>query len=218
MDETPSKSPQGEPPGDKGDAPSPEDQGGLIERIMAGEVELFVKLIQPHEKMLHAVSHSILQNDADAEEVVQETFLKALAHLDQLRNCQCFRGWLLQITVNEARKRLREQRLYSSEAVECEKTEADRADFVPRDFTDWRDLPSLSLERKELWTAVSRALRSLDGIYREVVVLRDMQHLTVSQAAMILGISEACVRTRLHRARLQLREQLAPLFGRPRTG
>jgi RNA polymerase sigma-70 factor (ECF subfamily) len=197
-------------------ASSPEEQTALVERIKRGEVELFLKLIEPHERILRAVSHSILQNDADAEEVAQEALLKAFARLDQLRSGQCFRGWLLQIATNEARKRLREQRLYSS--FESADAEADALDFSPQNFADWRDIPSLSLERKELWAAITRALRSLDGIYREVFVLRDMQHFTSSQTAMILGVSEACVTTRLHRARLQMREQLAPLFQRPRTG
>ena len=215
MDET-SSSPRDELSGDKGEALSPEEQAALIERIKLGEVQLFLKLIQPHEKILRAVCHSILQNDADAEEVAQETLVKALGHLDQLRAGEHFRAWLLQIAINEARKRLRGQRLYSSfESVE---TEAEAADFSPQNFAEWREIPSLSLERKELWAAIGRALRSLDGIYREVFVLRDIQHLTVSQTAMILGISEACVTTRLHRARLQMREQLAPIFERPRTG
>jgi len=218
MDETYAPLTGAEPSGDKGKAPAPEDQAALIERIKLGEVELFLQLIQPHEKSVHAVCHSILQNNADADEVVQETLLKALRHLKQLQTCECFKSWLFQIAVNEARKRLRERRLYESMLVTPEKTEADQKDFAPVDFSDWRDIPSLTLERKEFWDAVNHALRSLDGMYREVFVLRDMQHFTISQTAAILGVSEACVMTRLHRARLQMREQLAPLLTRPRTG
>lgn len=218
MDETYASLTGGEPSGDKGKVSAPEDQAALIERIKLGEVELFLQLIQPHEKPLRAVCHSILQNGADAEEVVQETLLKALRHLKQLRTCECFKSWLFQIAVNEARKQLRERRSYESMRVTPERTEADQKDFAPVNFAGWRDIPSLTLERQEFWGAVNRALRSLDGIYREVFVLRDMHHFSVSQTANILGVSEACVMTRLHRARLHMRQGLAAVSGRPIAG
>src|SRR5260370_22083314 len=106
-------------------------------------------------------------------------------------------------------------RIYGGRVGDSEGTEGEDDEIVPRDFADWRHLPSLELERKELWSAVRRALRSMDPIYREVFVLRDMQHLTTMQAAMVLGISEASTTTRLHRARLRMREQLAPFFHKP---
>src|SRR3989442_889888 len=169
MDETYPAPAAGELSGE-GEGASPEDQAALIERIKLGDVELFLKLIQPHGKTLHAVCHSILQNDADAEEVAQETLLKALAHLEQLRTYQSFKSWLFQIAINEARRRLREQRFYSPVPLEPGQPDADEADFAPVDFADWRDIPSVTLERKELWAAVSQALRGLEGIYREVFV------------------------------------------------
>lgn len=193
----------------------PDDQESLIQRVKAGEVELFSELVHPHEKSLRLVCYSVLQNNADAEEVVQETMLKALAHLEQLRDGQCFRGWLFQIAINEARRRLLKDRIYERGIGDWEETAGEKGEIVPRDFADWRHVPSLEMERKELWAAVSGALRSMEPIYREVFVLRDMQHLTALQAAMILGISEACVTSRLHRARLQMREQLAPFFHKP---
>jgi len=190
----------------------PEDLDRLIQRVKDGEAELFSKLVAPHEKSLRVICYSVLQNDADAEDVVQETILKALGHLHQLRDGQCFRGWLFQIAINEARRRLRKDRIYQREAGAFEETEREEGEIVPRDFADWRYVPSIVMERKELWASVRGALRSMEPIYREVFVLRDMQHLTVLQAAMILGISEACMTSRLHRARLRMREQLAPLF------
>ncbi len=194
---------------------STEDQGGLIQRAKSGEVEAFSKLAQSHEKGLRLICYSVLHNDADAEEVVQETMLKALGHLHQLRDGQCFRAWLFQIAINEARRRLRRERIYERAPANLEETSSDEAEMEPQDYADWRHVPSLQLERKELWEAVSRALRSMNPIYREVFVLRDMQHLSVSQGATVLDISEAGVTTRLHRARLQMREHLAPLFHGP---
>jgi RNA polymerase sigma-70 factor, ECF subfamily len=191
---------------------SPEDLEPLVQRVKAGELEVFSKLIHPHEKSLRLICYSVLQNDADAEDVVQETILKALGHLHQLRNGQCFRGWLFQIAINEARMRLRKDRIYQRSPGDLENTANEESEIAPQDFTDWRHVPSLEMERKELWAAVSSAVRSMEPIYREVFVLRDMQHLKALQAGVILGISEACVTSRLHRARLQMREQLAPLF------
>jgi len=192
-----------------------EIQESLIRRVRSGEPDLFSKLVQPYEKGLRLTCYFILQNDSDAEEVVQETLLKALAHLDQLREDQCFRGWLYQIAINEARQRLRKDRIYERRAGDGEESASEEGEFIPRDFADWTHVPSQEMERKEFWGAVSRALRSMASIYREVFVLRDMQHLTTSQAALVLGISEAGVTTRLHRARLKMREQLAPFFHRP---
>ncbi len=196
------------------DRTSPDDQESLIQRVKAGEVELFSELVHPHEKSLRLICYSVLQSNEDAEEVVQETMLKALAHLDQLRDGQCFRAWLFQIAINEARRRSLKDRIYDR-TVDSEGTAGEEGEIVPRDFADWRHVPSLELERKELWSAVRGALRSMDPIYREVFVLRDMQHLTTMQAAMALGISEASATTRLHRARLRMREQLAPFFHEP---
>lgn len=192
-----------------------ENHDSLIQRVKAGEVELFAELVQPYQRGLQLTCYSILQNHADAEEAAQETMLKALVHLDQLRIGQCFRGWLFQIAINEARRRLRKDHRHDCGSADSGETGREESEFVARDFADWRDVPSLELERKELWVAVNRALRSMDPIYREVFVLRDMQHMRVSHTAMVLGITEACVSTRLHRARLLMRERLSPLFHGP---
>ncbi len=100
---------------------------------------------------------------------------------------------------------------------ETMETENGEGEFVPRDFADWREIPSTELERKELRQVLSAALESLAPLYREVFTLRDVEQLSVSEAAAALGISQAAVKTRLHRARLQLREMLAPVFQNHRT-
>lgn len=89
----------------------------------------------------------------------------------------------------------------------------DEGNYTPRDFADWREIPSESLERKEVREKLAEALASLGEIYREVFVLRDMQHLSIEETAEALGISTASVKTRLLRARLMLRDLLAPGFG-----
>lgn len=155
-----------------------------------------------------------MRNEADAEEVAQEATLKAFVHLDQLRADDKFKGWLLLIAVNEAKMRRRKDRRHLYDSLENDETESEEGDFMPRQFADWREIPSETLERKEVRNAVKRALDALPEIYREVFVLRDVDHLTVAETAQTLGISVPSVKTRLFRARLQVREQLAPVFGR----
>lgn len=198
--------------------PVEEDEAALVERVKAGEIGLFLRLIQPHEKTLRSVCHAILRDESDAEEVIQETFLKAISHINQLKANLCFRGWLLQIAVNEARQRLRRQRLYPSEPILCEEAAEVKRNFTPEQLVEWRQIPSLEMERKETQAAIRRALCALEGIYREVLVLRDIHQFSTDQTSMILEISPACVMTRLHRARLQMRERLTPFFARPQTG
>jgi RNA polymerase sigma-70 factor (ECF subfamily) len=190
------------------------DEPALIERIRRGEKELFHELIRPYERGVYLAAYSILRNEADAEEVAQEAILKAFAHLEQLRADEKFKGWLLLIAVNEAKMRRRKDRKHIYESLDDGNKESEDGEFMPRQFADWREIPSETLERKEIRIAVKRAMDGLPDIYRDVFVLRDVEHLTVGDTAKALGISIPSVKTRLHRARLQMREQLAPVFGK----
>lgn len=175
---------------------------------------MFHELIHPYERSVYLTAYSVLRNEADAEEVAQEATLKAFVHLDQLREDDKFKGWLLLIAVNEARMRRRKDRRHLYESLDDDGPESEEGDFMPRQFADWREIPSESLERREIRSAVKRAMDALPEIYREVFFLRDVEHLTVAETAKTLGISVPSVKTRLFRARLQMREQLAPIFGR----
>jgi RNA polymerase sigma-70 factor (ECF subfamily) len=190
------------------------DESALIERIRGGEKALFYELIRPYERSVYLSAYSVLHNQADAEEVVQETLLKAFTHLDQLRSTDKFKSWLLLININEARMRRRKDRHHLYESLEEHAMETDEGEFMPRQFADWRDIPSDIAERKEIQAAVRSALDSLPDKYRAVFVLRDMQHLSVAETATILELTVPAVKTQLHRARLQMREQLAPIFGK----
>jgi RNA polymerase sigma-70 factor (ECF subfamily) len=184
----------------------------LISRCKAGEKEPFHPLITPYLHTIALVAYSILQNHEDAEETVQETVLKAFTHLEQLREGESFKAWLLQIATNEARMRLRKNRGRHFDSVEGQIKDRE---FQPRQFVEWRNIPSNELEQKELRVALMNALDGLTEAYREVLVLRDVQHLSSAETGKILGVSEAAVDTRLHRAHLQMREQLTTLFRRP---
>ena len=179
----------------------------LISHVQRGRTELFYELVRPYERRVYAAALAILRNEADAEDTAQEAMLKALANIHQFRAEARFSTWLIQITVNEALMRRRRERTRMTEAIEDNRDE--EGEYTPRDFADWREIPSEALERKEVRQKLAEALASLDRKYREVFVLRDMEQLNIQETAELLGISVASVKTRLLRARLMLRDLLA---------
>jgi RNA polymerase sigma-70 factor, ECF subfamily len=187
------------------------DEEALLKRIKDGERELFYELVQPYERRVYAAALSILRNEAEAEDAAQEAVLKAFKHIGQFRAEAKFSTWLLQITINEARMRRRKQVAHAMESIADQPNED--GEYIPRDFADWREIPSETLERREIRDALMKALATLGEKYREVFVLRDMQRLSIEETAKILDISTASVKTRLLRARLMLRDLLSPGFG-----
>jgi RNA polymerase sigma-70 factor (ECF subfamily) len=179
----------------------------LIARVQRGENELFYQLVRPYERRVYGAAFAILRNESDAEDTAQEAMLKAFANIRQFRAEARFSTWLIQITVNEALMRRRRERTVVMEAIDDRREE--EAEYAPREFADWREIPSESLERKEVRQKLAQALASLDRKYREVFVLRDMEQLNIQETAEALGISVASVKTRLLRARLMLRDLLA---------
>jgi RNA polymerase sigma-70 factor (ECF subfamily) len=191
---------------------STEQAGGgreqdLIARVQHGQNELFYELVRPYERRVYAAALAILRNEADAEDAAQEAMLKAFAHIRQFRAEARFSTWLIQITVNEALMRRRRERTIVMEGIDDRQDE--EGAYVPRDFADWREIPSEALERKEVRQRLTKALEALDRKYREVFVLRDVEHLNIQETADTLGISVPSVKTRLLRARLMLRDLLA---------
>ena len=179
----------------------------LIEQVQRGQNDLFYELVRPYERRVYAAALAILRNESDAEDVAQEAMLKALANIRQFRAEARFSTWLIQITVNEALMRRRRERTAMMEAIDDRRD--DEGEYTPRDFADWREIPSEALERKEVRQKLAEALASLDQKYREVFVMRDMEQLNIQETAEALGISVASVKTRLLRARLMLRDLLA---------
>jgi len=179
----------------------------LIAQVQRGHHELFYELVRPYERRVYAAAMAILRNETDAEDAAQEAMLKALANIRQFRAEAKFSTWLIQITVNEALMRRRRQHTAKTEGLDDQRDED--GEYTPRDFADWREIPSEALERKEVRQKLAQALASLDRKYREVFVLRDMEQLNIQETADALGISVASVKTRLLRARLMLRDLLA---------
>jgi len=183
----------------------------LIRCVHEGNAEAFYELVRPYERAVFLAALSIVKNDADAEEVAQEAVLKAFKGLSRFRQEAKFSTWLIQITINEARMKLRKNRHHLYESMD-EGQQNDQGDYIPKDFADWREIPSEALEQRELRDALTKALESLPEKYRTVLILRDVQHLSINETAKVLGLTEANVKTRLSRARLQMRDALAPGF------
>src|SRR5580704_13914753 len=179
----------------------------LILSVQRGQSELFYELVRPYERRVYAAALAILRNQQDAEDAVQEAMLKAFANIQQFRAESRFSTWLIQITVNESLMRRRRERTVVMEGIDDRREED--SDYAPRDFADWREIPSEALERKEVRQRLGEALATLDRKYREVFVMRDMEQLNIQETAEALGISVASVKTRLLRARLMLRDLLA---------
>lgn len=181
----------------------------LIRRVAEGDREAFYDLVRPHERSIYLAAKSVLDNEADAEEAAQDAVLKAFTHIKTFRAESKFSTWLIQITINEARMKLRKEHRHLYESLEEQSTD-EQGDYWPKDYADWREIPSEALELKQLREALTKALNELEPKYREVLVLRDIQQLNVAETAAALGVSEENVRTRLHRARLRMRDALAP--------
>lgn len=181
----------------------------LIRRVQAGDAEAFYELVRPYERAVFLAAVAIVKNEADAEEVAQEAVLKAFNALGRFRQESKFSTWLIQIAINEAKMRLRKDRRHLYESIE-QGQQSDDGEYIPRDFADWREIPSQALERRELRDALTKALESLPEKYRTILILRDVNHLSITETAQVLGLSEANVKTRLSRARLQMRDALAP--------
>ena len=181
----------------------------MISRILAGERELFYELIKPYERTIFITAYSVVRSEADAEEVAQEAMLKAYRALSSFRGDCKFSTWLVTIALNELRMKLRRARQGAEVSLE-ELVDDSDGDFTPAVLTDWREIPSEALDRKELRDMLQRTLGELPLMYREVLVMRDVRGLNIAEASELLGISHGMVKTRLFRARLMMQKLLAP--------
>ena len=136
-----------------------DSEQALIRRICNGESSLFHELVKPYERRVYVTALALLRNEADAQDVAQEAILKAFANLRQFRGESRFSTWLIQITVNEARMRQRKQHAELFEPID--EAPDEEGAYTPRDFADWREIPSEALERSEVRTLLAKALASL---------------------------------------------------------
>jgi len=190
----------------------------LVRRAKAGDLAAFEELVNRYERRIWTLAKRMVQHREDAEDVTQETFLTALEHLDELRDEERFGAWLVQIATRHAFRVLEQRQrapTISLETMTSEMADEDDGEPIPHPefIADWRENPEDLLMRAETRQLIEQALNELPEKYRLVFLLRDVEGLSVKETAEALGISEANVKVRLLRARLQLREKLMRYFG-----
>src|SRR5882757_9766982 len=162
------------------------DEAQMIVSILGGDTQLFHELIRPYERSVYVMALSLLQNQADAEDAAQEAFLKAFRNLSSFRGEAKFGTWLVSITLNEARSRIRRKDAIKMESLDEPDEEGHTSPALLR---DWKEIPSEALERKEVRSLLHKAITALPVIYRGGFQLRDMEQLSVQEAAQALGIT-----------------------------
>jgi RNA polymerase sigma-70 factor (ECF subfamily) len=191
-----------------------DEEMSTIASILSGEIEKFKDLVRPYERGLHAKARAILRNDADAEDAVQDAFIKAYRNLSRFRGDARFRTWLYAIALNEVRIRLRRFTSHRFESIDVGPGEAE---YTSHSISDPSENPAEIMERCERRALLHEAIIRLPAKYRDVLHLREQRGLTVREAAAALAISPESVKTRAHRGREMLRKYLEPRLGSNKT-
>jgi RNA polymerase sigma-70 factor, ECF subfamily len=187
------------------------DERPLLERARAGDAEAYSELVDRYARRIFRLARQITQNDEDAEDVLQETFLKAYEHLGEFEGLSKFYTWIARIAVNEALMKLRKRKW--DKTVWLDEPVAMGEDVVAREIAVWDD-PESRYSRTELQEILDKAIESLSPPYRSVFILRDVEEFSIEETAKALDLSVPAVKSRLLRARLQLREKLTAFFKR----
>ena len=182
----------------------------LVERVRAGDISAYDTLVRKYERQVFRIAQHITQNREDAEDVMQDAFLKAYEKLDQFQGNSKFYTWLVRIAVNESLMRLRKRRTGRMVSID-EDLETDEG-TVPRDLADWAPDPEQNYSQAELGKILEKTIKGLPPGFKVVFELRDVQGLSTEDTAEALGLSVPAVKSRLLRARLQLRERLSRYF------
>jgi RNA polymerase sigma-70 factor, ECF subfamily len=184
-----------------------EDEPLLVAAAKKGDTAAFEELVNRYENKIFRLTMNITGNREDAEDAMQDAFLKAYAHLDGFQGDSRFYTWLVRIAANEALMRLRKRRPGQFSLDEPVESEGD-GDLMPRELEDWRPSPEREYAQAEMQTILAEVIEKLEPEYRIVLVLRDLEELSTQETADALGISVTAVKSRLLRARLKLREKL----------
>ncbi len=189
----------------------------LVQRAKAGDLSAFEALTDRHSQRVYSLALRMLRQQQDAEDVTQQTFLSALENLEGFRGDASFSTWMLRIAAHAALKVIRKRKGLDTVSLE-EATEGESShDSIPHPeyIADWRQSPAELVHKNEIRQLLDDALAKLDEKHRLVFLLRDVEGLSVREAAEALGLSEANTKVRLLRARLQLREELTRTLGDP---
>ncbi len=192
------------------------DELTLVRAAKAGDIGAFDQLVRRYDRNVFRIAQHITHNREDAEDVVQDAFLKAYENLGKFQEQSKFYTWLVRIAVNEALMRLRRRRPERNVSLDEEVRTED--DSVPREVADWAPNPEQLYSQAELRDILQRTVQGLPPSFRTVFVLRDIEGLSTEETAEALDLSIPAVKSRLLRARLQLRDRLNKYFAKPRSG
>jgi RNA polymerase sigma-70 factor (ECF subfamily) len=188
------------------------DEAALVAKAKAGDAQAFTDLVNQYERKIYRLAKHITQNDEDAEDVLQESFLKAYEHLDNFQGNSKFYTWIVRIAVNESLMKLRKRK--SDRTVPLDEPVDTGEEMVTREIAVWDDNPEQRYSREEIQEILDKAVEGLKPDFRTVFILRDIEELSTEETAETLGISVPAVKSRLLRARLALREKLTRQFKR----
>jgi RNA polymerase sigma-70 factor (ECF subfamily) len=188
------------------------DESALVAQAKAGDQSAFSELVRRYERKIYRLAKNITRNDEDAEDVLQDAFLKAYTHLDNFKGDSKFYTWIVRIAVNEALMRLRKRK--NDRSVPLDEPVDLGEETVTREIAVWEDNPEQQYSQEEWRHILDEAIDTLKPDFRTVFVLRDIEELSTEETAETLGISIPAVKSRLLRARLALREKLTRQFKR----
>jgi RNA polymerase sigma-70 factor (ECF subfamily) len=197
---------------EKNVAEAPSEETLLVNAARGGDIGAFEKLVKRYDRNVFRIAQHITQNREDAEDVVQDAFLKAYQNLGQFQGQSKFYTWLVRIAVNEALMRLRRRR--PERMISLDEDVKTEEDSMPREVADWSPNPEQQYSQGELKEILGKTIQGLPTGFRTVFVLRDVEGLSTEETAAALELSVPAVKSRLLRARLQLRERLNKYFKR----
>ncbi len=188
----------------------------LVQAAKQGNLEAFSQLVKRYDRNIFRIAQHITHNEEDAQDVVQDAFLKAYQNLGQFQGNSKFYTWLVRIAVNEALMKLRRRR--TDKTVSMDEDVETEEGSMPREVADWGPNPEQLYRQSELGEILKKTIQGLPPVFRTVFVLRDVEGLSTEETAEMLGLSIPAVKSRLLRARLQLRERLSKYFKSNRGG
>jgi RNA polymerase sigma-70 factor, ECF subfamily len=192
------------------------DEMSLVQAAKNGDLEAFSELVKRYDRNVFRIAQHITHNEEDAQDVVQDAFLKAYQNLEQFQGNSKFYTWLVRIAVNEALMRLRKRR--NDRTVSLDEDVETEEGTMPREVADWSPNPEQIYGQSELGDILKKTIQGLPPGFRTVFVLRDIEGLSTEETAEMLSLSVPAVKSRLLRARLQLRERLAKYFKSKKNG
>ncbi len=188
-----------------------ENEATLVAEAKEGNAEAFTVLVNQYERNIFRLALNVTSNKEDAEDVLQETFLKAYTHLGRFQGNSRFYTWVVRIAVNESLMKLRKRRSDRQVSLD-EGLETDDNGPLPREIADWGDNPEQRYAKTEWQEILAEATQTLEPAFRTVFTLRDVEQLSTEETAEALGLSVPAVKSRLLRARLKLRQRLNKYF------